>query len=202
MENDFKGIEIYASYPGQNFDLSKQDFDITGELKIRKILEINTDYKFEFIRNEDKYGNDIKIFEYIVTGNEWDKKFLGFVEVEKGMSWKTIELPDFYYCVSFLKRKLFKFHYGTHPESDPDEFTKMPVENYDKTIYLKFNADYTNCFCQMKNFIIDNGKESYRNGLNKNISKRKDEYWELKKEDVVWGIKNCCDFIKDKFKII
>ena len=186
-------VSLIAEDTGQELTFSKVNYDITGELIIRKILESNTDYKFEFIKNDNKYESDIRIFEYIVKGNDWDKKFIGYVEVEKALKWDTFDIPKYWYCLSFLGRKLFKFN-GKFDVNNP-------VDNIDSTVYLKFNSSYTNCFCQSKAFIISNGKESYRNGKNVNLSNRNDFYWELEKSKLIFGIKECCDFIKEKFKI-
>ena len=42
------------------FDLSTQNFEISDELQIRKILEKNTGFNWIFDKNDDKYAYDLK----------------------------------------------------------------------------------------------------------------------------------------------
>ncbi len=176
-------------------DYYNVSYDITDELIIRKILEKSSNYKYEFSKNENVYGCDLKMYMYEPNGNEWSRSLVGMIEVEKALTWKGKNIPENWYCISFLKRKLFKYNWSGY------EFMDVPKYN-DLTFYLKFNKDYSNCFCQRMDVIVDKGKDSYRNTFDSYIleSNYNGSYWEVNKEFVVFGINECIEFITNELK--
>jgi len=167
------------------FNLFLQTYDIDSELKARKIIEKHSDYHYVFDKNEDKYGFDLAVFKYKINKGEFKKNKIGYVEIERAVGWKTFGIPKNWYCVSFLKRKLYNYNFkeGTwgNPKSDSH-----------KTIYLKFNHPMSNCFCHNMIYIIRNGKNSERND---NKNSYNNSFIELEKELVYWGIKNCVNYV-------
>lgn len=169
------------------FDLTKESYEIKDELLIRKILEKNTSYNWVFDKNDNKYEYDLKAWRYeLYEDGTHDKIFKGFIEVEVGTGWVN-EWPKNYYCVSFLMRKIFNF------DRNINEFTNKKNDS-DKTFYLKFNTSLNNCFCLLMSDIIQLGKPSNRNSKN-NIYKN--SFFEVDKNNVIWGIENCLTYINN-----
>lgn len=170
--------------PGELYPIS---YDIKDELKIRKILENNNSFEYEFRKNDDKYGYDIEVYEYILINNEWNRKLLGYIEVERALKWiEENSFPENWYRISLLKRKLFKF------DRSKNIFTNEPKYN-EITFYLKFNTNYTNCFCERMDKLIEKGKDSNRR--TNELDLYYGSYWEVEKTEVIVGIKNCIDYI-------
>jgi hypothetical protein len=116
-------------------------FEINVELEIRKIFEYNSDYTFEFQKNEDKYGYDLKVNKYYIDAADYTKETVAFVEIEVSETWKN-EWPSFWKDYSFLARKIYEFDYNN------DCFTSDLKHDADKTIYVIFNKSITDCICQ------------------------------------------------------
>jgi hypothetical protein len=170
------------------------DYDITDELVIRKILEKHSPYTFEFIKNQDKYGCDLLVHIYRKVDNEWERLPIGMVELERALNWTEYDIPPNWFCISLLKRKLFDFDYQN------DMYTKEKKYPNGSVFYLKFNKSYTNCFCQSIDLIIEKGEESKRNDIER-YGVRKGSYWQIEKEEVVFGIPESIDYIcKDLIK--
>ena len=167
----------------QEFNLSNQSYEIKDELKIRKILEYNTDYKFMFVKNDDPYAYDMMAFRYDIFENgKYDKNFLGFVEIER--KWNSGWITN-WSEISFLKRKICKW--------ENNIWKNEPKENIDKTYYLKFNNDYTDCFCALIKDIWNNGYDSYRSDGSYNGT-----FIVLPKESIYikYGIKDSIKYIE------
>lgn len=172
------------------FDLSTQNYEITDELKIRKILENNTDHKWIFDKNDNKYEYDLKAWKYnIYEDGKYEKIFKGYIEIEVGNGWEE-DWPDWYKYVSFLKRKIYNFDW------DRNEWTNTK-ENIDKTFYLKFNNKRTDCLCLLIDDILIYGNPSKRD---REHDKYRQSFIEVEIKDVIWGIKNCIEYINHKLK--
>lgn len=167
------------------FNLFLQTYDIDTELKARKIIEKYSDYHYVFDKNEDKYGFDLIVFKYEINKGEFKKNKMGYIEIECATTWKTFKIPQNWYCVSFLKRKLYNYNFK-------EKVWGLPKPNLYKTIYLKFNQPMTNCFCQNMIYIIRNGQDSRRND---DINSYNNSFIELEKKSVYWGVKNCVNYI-------
>lgn len=87
----------------------KDPFEITSELQIRKMLEKQTSHRFEFRKNDNKYGPDIECYRYDIVGESWSRTRKVFVEVEVSERWVT-SFPDTWKTASFLARKLLHFN--------------------------------------------------------------------------------------------
>jgi len=132
------------SSEGLTEGLEKQSYEIKDELQIRKVLEAQTDWQFEFTKN-DKFAYDLKIRQWSdePQSNE-DRDVIGYVELErsradKDKSWITGDVPGGWYYLSFLQRKVRKFDYQTRRWCGLKD-------GYDRTVYLKFNHALDNCF--------------------------------------------------------
>lgn len=119
----------------------KNPYEIDLELVIRKVLETNiTDYTFEFQKNDDPYSYDIKCYKYYIReGGDYNKELIAYVEVEISEHWKD-EWPSYWKTYSFLARKVLEYENGKFIED------KLK-EGAEKTIYLIFNKNCTDCFC-------------------------------------------------------
>jgi len=157
------------------FNLKQESYDIEPELRARKILEKYTDYTYTFEKNEDIYGYDICMYRY-----NKDKIFIGYIEVEYCRNWETLELPSYWYELSFLERKIIN------------------QDNLSKTFYLKFNNNFTNCFCVKMLDLVNHGKYSVRNNKNSLIEKERNDRYivlPLKSSFVKVGITGCINYI-------
>lgn len=180
------------SYNQEPFKLNEQTFDIRNELKIRKILEKNTDWHIEFNENYDNpYEYDLSYFyhkENTKTETGYEKQFRGYIELEVHHNWKTKSIPSYWREPSFLKRKCYKWDYENNKWSNEHK------NNYDKTVYLKFNNNLTYCFVLSIPNIIEKGHIiDYRGDP--------DDYHEafigVDKDKIYWGIDNCIEYINN-----
>lgn len=112
-------------------------YEIDSELMVRKWLEKHTDYHFEFCKNEDRYGFDIICNKYEINGGNWEKRQIGFIEVELSTKWDEFNYPSNWRNHSFLARKVYKFENG--------EFTSELKDGCDRMVYVIFNKPMTNC---------------------------------------------------------
>ena len=158
-------------------------YNIKEELIIRKKLENITAWNIEFNENyENRYDYDLCYFKHIIDDNEigYKKDLIGFVEVEVSPQWDEYNIPENWYEISFLKRKCFNFNFNLN------KWTDEPKENYKKTIYLKSNKYYTNCFAVNIQDIIDFSENSNRND---NSNSYKNSFLSMGKDHdkIKWG---------------
>jgi len=124
--------------------LDKQSYQIEDELKIRKTLEAHTDWQFEFTKN-GKYAYDLEVTGWADSPqSDTDNQVIGYVEIERSRndkehSWVTGDIPDSWYYLSFLQRKVRKYDYRL------EKWCGLK-DHYDQTVYLKFNHALNNCF--------------------------------------------------------
>lgn len=172
--------------------LDEQGYEIKDELKIRKVLEAHTEWNFEFTKNT-KYAYDLRI-------KEWDNKpdgpedndVVGFVELERSRSdrthsWITGDIPDGWKFYSFLKRKVYEWDVETQSWNGLKE-------NYERTVYLKFNHALDNCFAATIQDIYKEGEPTkFSDGSKSNSYIKLD----LDSSHVVTGIDESTQFIKE-----
>jgi hypothetical protein len=115
-------------------------YEIDVELEVRKLFEKNTDYTFEFQKNDNKYEYDISVFKYYINGSDYKKKIIAYIEIEVSETWQTT-YPDYWKTYSFLKRKVFKYSYENQC------FSTELKENAENTIYIIFNKTLTDAIC-------------------------------------------------------
>lgn len=173
-------------------DLGEQGYEIRDELEMRKVLEQHTDWMFVFNKHEEyEYDMRIKEWDEQPRTNE-DSSTLGFVELErsrcdKSKSWITGDIPEDWPFLSFLKRKVLKYdhHQGNW---------RGLKENYQRTVYLKFNYAMDNCFAAPVEAIHRDGSETkHSDGSYNNSYLSLDEFH----PDVYVGIEDCVAFIEE-----
>jgi len=165
----------------------KNPFEIDVELEIRKILEKNTSYQFEFQKNEDKFSYDISVFYYFINGADWEKIKIGFIEVEVSERWQT-EYPNYWKDYSFLKRKVYEWNFFDR------YYTGELKSNTEHSIYVIFNKSLTDCICQdMKTVSTFTEKKRFLTG-----NTRQDSFLCTTLDDkrIIKGVDNCLVFIK------
>lgn len=166
-------------------------YEIDVELEVRKLLEKNTDYTFEFQKNDNKYEYDISVFKYYITGSDYTKKAIAYIEVEVSETWKT-NYPEYWKTYSFLKRKVFKY------SNEYQCFLTELKENAENTIYIIFNKTLTNAICcdmiTISNF---NNMRCIVTG-----NKRQDEFLRepLNSLFVIKGLNDCFKIINEFIK--
>lgn len=137
-------------------------YEINLELWIRKLFENKTDYTFEFQKNEDKYGYDLSVYKYYLSGGDYEKILIAFIEIEVSENWEN-EYPQYWRDYSFLKRKVYKYDFYE------DIFMNEVKDNSDKTIYIIFNKAITDSICRDMIFIKDlKSKERKLTNSNRN----------------------------------
>ena len=167
-----------------DFNLDNESFDITNELKVSEIINNNSDKVYTKKNDEDKYGYDLKCF------NIENDEFLGFIEVEvshhellDGKTWKH----------SFLMRKILEF------DNIRNIFTNKLKENYEKTVYIKFNnfLGLGDCIC-CDILTIRNFNETIQE---KTKTVRQNKVFRTNKNDrrVAKGITDCIKYIEEYF---
>lgn len=171
--------------------LEDQSYRIKDELKIRKTLEAHTDWQFEFTKN-DKFAYDLE-----VTGwadeprSDADHDVIGYVELERSRkdkqhSWVTGDIPDSWYFLSFLQRKVRKYDYTLRRWGGLKD-------DYDRTVYLKFNHALNNCFAAPVTAIYRDGEQTpWSTGDPQNTYLALDE----DHPEVYVGIEECVAFIE------
>ena len=158
-------------------------------MQIRKILECLTPWQVELDENyQDKYGYDLLYYIHEKTQNEtgYIKKFKGYIELEVAQDWQEYNIPSYWSEITFLARKCYKYN------TDEGQFTNIPKDNADRTVYLKFNKNLDNCFVSSVNKIIKLGSTSDRSdGTYKNT------YIKMDKGDLTFGIYNSMKYINE-----
>lgn len=177
------------------FDLANESFEIDDELRIRQILDHNTSHLYIFNKSDDKYSYDIESYKYTVfPDGGFRKDFLGYIEIERSNQWDTFDIPSHWYCISFLKRKIYEYDWADNKFLSITKFTGP-------SFYLKFNKDLTNCFTQSMDYIARNGRDSKRNYKNGRLRCYNDQYIELNKSEVIFGIKESLLFIEENLNL-
>lgn len=175
----------------------KTSYDVTAELKVRKVLEKHTGWNVEFTRNDDKYGFDINCFHYTIS-QSWERDSAGFVEVEESSMWKDGIYPQRWRFYSYLKRKVFVFDFKN------GLFVQSPVENSEKTIYLKVARDLSDCHASLISDIFNHHEFKWtdsRPGLGEDLYNREMLRFSLQSKYVCRGWAQCVGLIKETFKV-
>jgi hypothetical protein len=173
-----------------SFELDNQSYDIEDELKVRKILEENTNWTFEFTKNS-KYAPDLQLHDWGDEPSEpADRNLTGFVEIERTSEesdWQTGDIPDNWNTVNFLKRKVLQW------DRQNEEWGGLKP-GFGQTVYLKFNHRFDNCFAASLERILHDGTEYTHRGGGKNW-----EFYRLHPDhgSVSYGIHDCVKFIED-----
>ena len=113
----------------------KNPYEIDSELIVRKMLENNTNYTYEFQKN-GKYDYDIGVYKYYLQAGSYKKVNICYIEVELSEAWIT-GYPEFWHNYSFLRRKVNVFDYKNN------QFTSKLKDNAEKTLYIIFNKTMT-----------------------------------------------------------
>lgn len=163
------------------------DYDIEPELRARHLLEQHTGWKIVINRNEDRYGTDLECYQWHLSDGEWARKLIGYVEVEQGDKWYGKQIPDNWVYYSFLERKVHAW------DSALARFDGL-VNGGEKTVYLKFNQEYTNCFAASVRDIHRDGSPTKRSDGSRTGSFLK---LSLSHEAVHTGIDGCARYIRD-----
>lgn len=159
-------------------------YAIDVELEIRKIFERETNYIYEFQKNENPYDYDITVFKYYINGANWWKKIIAYIELEVSEHWIN-DYPKYWKTYSFLKRKIYEWDNG---------FSGEKKCNADKTIYIIFNKQLNDAIC-CDIETISKFQEEY---INITGSERKDTFLRTSLDDprITRGIRNCIERIK------
>lgn len=173
-------------------DLDEIGYEFKDELKIRKVLEEHTEWDFEFTKNTQ--------YQYDLVIHQWgdkprthdDQQVIGYVELERSRrdkehSWVMGSVPDNWYYLTFLQRKVRDYDHVA-------ESWQGLKDNYDRTVYLKFNHAMTNCFAAPIEVIYQDGTPTKRSDGGYNSS-----YLKLDKDHpaVEYGISSCVSLIQD-----
>lgn len=173
--------------------LDKESYEIKDELKIRKALEGETDWQLEFTKNS-KFDYDLRVF-------VWDdnprgpesKNLLGFIEVErtsKTSDWITGDIPDSWWYYSFLERKIRQYDHRFTGRSAWGD----PIEDYQRTVYLKFNHSMDNCFMAPITTIYHDGTHTKRSDWSRTNTYRKLSFYH---PDVTVGLDESLSAIQE-----
>lgn len=172
--------------------LEKQSYQIKDELEIRKVLEEHTDWQFEFTKNS-KFAYDLHITQWSdePSGPD-DCDTVGFVELErsrsdKPKSWVTGDIPDGWYYYSFLERKVREYDYTLCRWGGLKD-------DYNRTVYLKFNHALNNCFAAPIAVIYRDGERTKRSDGH---PKRTTLKLGFGHPEVCVGIDECVSYIKE-----
>lgn len=165
--------------------LDSTSYDIVDELQIRKRLEAETGWRYEFTKGA-KYGYDLKLYRWTDAPDGPDDRHLfGYVELERADGWRTGDIPDGWDYYSFLRRKVNEFNgVGRWGETK---------ENADRAVYLKFNRELDNCFVVPISAIDLRGEETKRSD-----GRRQNTYLKLDFDDptVTLGVDDAVAYIK------
>jgi hypothetical protein len=171
-------------------------YGIQSELRVRKILERETDWKYEFTKN-DKYDVDMQLFDWGEPPCDAESRSLtGYVEIEvasESSDWQTGDIPDYWTHVSFLKRKVRCWDNRSRSWGGLHQKARQ-------TMYLKFNHQLDNCFvASVERVFHDRAYEKTR-GAASPPSKRQDVLCLPPDHDsVTWGVSDSIDAIVDHF---
>ncbi|MGA1067063.1 MAG: hypothetical protein ACO3U3_14585, partial [Alphaproteobacteria bacterium] len=136
-------------------------YEIKSELKVRKWLESNTDYTFEFIRNDEQKGYDLGCWKYIQKGDIFEKHLICFIEVEESEQWKNGQYPSHWRYWAYLQRKVNPWDW------DLNAFLTGLKKDATRTMYLKAAIDFSGVHCSRMEDIYAYGKLA-NSGTHKN----------------------------------
>lgn len=166
---------------------SDAEYEIEPELRARNLLEQHTTWQSVISRNDDRYGWDLEYHKWIREDGQWVKKHLGYIEVEHARKWYGKQIPENWVFYSFLERKIREWD---------DVFGKFMdmKEDYERTIYLKFNQEFTSCFAAAIGDIQRDGELTYRSDGSREGTFRK---LDIDHQSVHIGVDACAEFICD-----
>lgn len=181
-------------------DIRNGRYNITKELDVKRILmEKLNDPSIELVKmNADKTGYDFKIYKTFIDGNDYNRKFIGYLEVEVSESWNTFKYPPNFKWHSFLARKVFVYDIKNETFRD-----KKLKENANRTIYLKTNSNMSNAICcdmiTISKFYMKYDPSPITSSNPRNDTFLR-EYVGNENSKTIMGWENCTDFIKDFIK--
>lgn len=168
--------------------MSSDRYDIQRELEVRKLLEEETEWSFEFTKNE-KYAPDLQLHDWgeppVDAGS---RSLIGYVEIEvasKSSDWQRGRFPDHWNEASFLRRKIQDWDYDRQNWAGLKPLARQ-------TLYLKFNHQLDNCFmAPVERIYHDYDYRTTRRGAES--PNRKQDVYVLhpKNKTVVWGVHDC-----------
>jgi len=185
MSSDRNSMEDFSD------DLDSQSYEIKDELKIRKVLEQHTEWNFVFNKNTE-YQYDLAITEWGSEPTDHsDNEVIGYVELERSRrdkkhSWVTGEIPNTWYYLSFLQRKVRDYDHRRN-------CWQGLKDDYNRTVYLKFNHALDNCFsAPIEAIHLDGEATKMSDGSYNNT------YLKLDSDhpDVRHGVKDSVEFIQ------
>lgn len=171
----------------------QNSYEITGELKLRKVIESNTDYSLEFCKNDDKYGYDLICKKLVVNGDHWRRDIVGYVELEISDNWID-SYPAYWKTYSFLARKAFYWDYNSN------EFYSDRLKNADtnRTIYVISNKSMTDMVVAKMTDVAQG--EMVVNGYDSESERKKTFLrFDLKDTRIIRGLENTMQFINNYF---
>lgn len=169
--------------------LEQESYAIEDELRIRKKLEQNTNWDFEFTKN-DKYQYDMRLYRWSSNpSSPDDREVFGYIELERARKtgWCTGDVPDNWVYITFLERKIRDYDYKRGAWDGLKD-------DYQRTVYLKFNHALDNCFVAPIASVHRDGNQTKRS-----TGSPTDTYRALPFDhpDVQFGIGNAVEFIED-----
>lgn len=172
--------------------LDRQSYEIKGELEIRKLLESNTDWDFEFRKNE-KYAYDLCIHQWdSEPSGPSDNNVIGYIELErarrdKPKSWVTGDIPNGWHFYSFLERKIRDYDYEK-------ACWEGLQSDHSRTVYIKFNHALDNCFAAPVTTIYREGEITKRSD---NTPKNTYRKLGFNNDSVAVGISESINLVED-----
>lgn len=174
----------------------KHAYEIESELKVRKWLESNTDYTFEFIRNDEQKGYDLGCWKYIQKGNSFEKHLICYVEVEESAQWENGNYPNHWWNYAYLQRKINPWDW------DSSCFVDELKKNATRTMYLKAAIDFSDMHCSRMEDIYAHGKlADSKQGKSKRLSMTYRFPIRQKSKYVFVGKRRCLKAIKRFLKV-
>ena len=183
------------------FDLSEQSYEIIDELQIRKKVELETDWSYEFTKG-GTYKYDLEIHRWPDDASaQEDRELFGFLELERAdhqqnKSWVTGDIPDNWSFLSFLQRKVYIWEEDCARYDNGSRvggFSRQTLKpEYRRALYLKFNHAMDNCFIAQIPAIVKDGRETpWTDGT------RYNSYLSLSKDhpQIAIGIDECVSFL-------
>jgi hypothetical protein len=177
--------------------MSSDGYGIKNELEVRKLLERNTDWCFEFTKN-DKYEVDLQVFDWGEPPIDAESRSLvGYIEIEVASNksdWQSGDIPSFWNHVSFLKRKIRNWDYNRGRWGSMRPKARQ-------TMYLKFNNSLDNCFvAPVERIYHDFGYEKTRTQYARPPSREQDVLCLHPDHDIItWGVNESIDAIESYF---
>lgn len=165
------------------------DYDIEPELRARNILEQHTEWDTVINRNDDIYDTDLECYRWNDGMGEWRRELIGYVEIEQADKWYGKSYPDNWVYLTFLERKVHDW------DSALQRFDGL-VNGGEKTVYLKFNQEFTNCFAAPVRDIHLNGSRTKRSDGSRQGSTLALNF---EHESIRTGIDECAEFITEYF---